>query len=187
MWQREVFLCEWLKSLILYMGTAYYLTVRRKNTCQLKMSTVFVVVWGTFFMKALRDACVDYFPTLTLCLDSWSLEINYLSANRLGSLISTNLFVLPIHAIFLNSRSPWVFLEQKTRNNVSSRVLSFAVICIFLSPHVNSECQRQRKRVNKLLIKWFYVMQWSWVCVPSDVVKVSRLLGQHNLLAMGKK
>lgn len=137
MWQRAVFLCEWLKSLILYMGAAYYLTVRRKNTCLLKMSTVYVVVWGTFFMKALRDACVDYFPTLTLCLDSWSLEINYLSANRLGSLISTNLFVLPIHAIFLNSRSPWVFLEQKTRNNVSSRVLGFAVICIFLSPHVN--------------------------------------------------
>lgn len=169
------------------MGAAYYLTVRRKNTCLLKMSTVYVVVSGTFFMKALRDACVDYFPTLTLCLDSWSLEINYLSANRLGSLISTNLFVLPIHAIFLNSRSPWVFLEQKTRNNVSSRVLGFAVICIFLSPHVNSECQRQRKRVNKLLIKWFYVMQWSWVCVPSDIVKVSRLLGQHNLQAIGKK
>lgn len=187
MWQRAVFLCEWLKSLILYMGAAYYLTVRRKNTCLLKMSTVYVVVWGTFFMKALRDACVDYFPTLTLCLDSWSLEINYLSANRLGSLISTNLFVLPIHAIFLNSRSPWVFLEQKTRNNVSSRVLGFAVICIFLSPHVNSECERQRKRVNKLLIKWFYVMQWSWVCVPSDIVKVSRLLGQHNLQAIGKK
>ena len=151
------------------MGAAYYLTVRRKNTCRLKMSTVYVVVWGTFFMKALRDACVDYFPTLTPCLDSWSLELNYLSANRLGSVISTNLFVLPIHAIFLNSRSPWVFLEQKTRNNVSPRVLGFAVICIFLSPHVNSECQRQRKRVNKLLIKWFYVIQWSWVCVPSTL------------------
>ena len=153
MWQRAVFLYEWLKSLILYMGAAYYLTVRRKNTCRLKMSTIYVVVWGTFFMKALRDACVDYFPTLTRYLASWSLQISYSSANRLGSLISTNLFVLPVHAIFLNSRSPWVFLEQKTRNNVSSRVLSFAVICIFLSPYVDSECQRQRKRANKLLMK----------------------------------
>ena len=137
MWQRAVFLCEWLKSLVLYMGAAYYLTGRSKNTLRLKMSTVYVVVWGTFFMKALRDSCVDYFPTLTRYLASWSLQISYSSANRLGSLISTNLFVLPVHAIFLNSRSPWVFLEQKTRNNVSSRVLSFAVICIFLSPHVN--------------------------------------------------
>ena len=119
------------------MGAAYYLTGRSKNTLRLKMSTVYVVVWGTFFMKALRDACVDYFPTLTHYLASWSLQISYSSANRLGSLISTNLFVLPVHAIFLNCRSPWVFLEQKTRNNVSSRVLSFAVICIFLSPHVN--------------------------------------------------
>jgi len=31
-------------------------------------------------------------------------------------------------------------------------------------------------------------MQWSWVCVPSDIVKVSRLLGQDiNLQAMEKK
>lgn len=83
-------------------------------------------------MKALRDACVDYFSSLTLyltnqlfqCKPTWKSHIN-------------KFFVLPVHAIFLNSRSPWVFLEQKTRNNVSSRVLSFAVICIFLSPHVN--------------------------------------------------
>ena len=127
-----------------------------------------------------------------------------MSANRLGTLTSTNLFVSLVHAIFLNSRSPWVFLKHITRSNASYRVLRFAVICVMVYQGFfnlailnclisscrlmsTSECKRQRKRVNKLLIIIKVILCDAVVVgLRSLIVKVISLLGPDNLRAMGK-